>query len=52
MLAEIIKTLFFIRDLYNWEEKRQVAIQTFEKNRPNMMQVAVQGLEKDLKLES
>lgn len=38
------------RDLYNWEAKREVAIQTFNKNKMEYMHVAVQGLEKDLKL--
>ena len=41
---------FHFRDLYNWEEKREVAIQTFNKNKMEYMHVAVQGLEKDLKL--
>jgi len=38
------------RDLYNWEEKREVAIQTFNSNKDGYMHVAAQGLEKDLKL--
>lgn len=38
------------RDLFNWEETRQVALQTFEKNKNSMMHVAVQGLEIDMKL--
>ena len=42
--------LIYFRDLYNWEEKRQVALDTFEKNKVNMMTVAVKGLERDLKL--
>ena len=41
---------FVFRDLYNWEEKREVAIQTFNKNKLEYMHVAVQGLERDLKL--
>ena len=41
---------FAFRDLYNWEAKREVAIQTFNKNKMEYMHVAVQGLEKDLKL--
>ena len=38
------------RDLYNWEESREVALTTFNENKSSMMAVAVQGLEKDLKL--
>jgi len=38
------------RDLYAWEDTREVAIQTFLKNKDSMMHVAVQGLELDLKL--
>ena len=38
------------RDLYGWEEKRELAIQTFNSNKNGYMHVAVQGLEKDLKL--
>ena len=49
-------TEYFIRitcrDLYNWEEKREVAIQTFNTNKMEYMHVAAQGLEKDLKLRS
>lgn len=45
-----IVALSRFRDLYNWPEKRHVALDTFEKNKNSMMQVAVQGLEKDLKL--
>ncbi|XP_059089995.1 leukotriene A-4 hydrolase-like isoform X2 [Tigriopus californicus] len=38
------------RDLYAWEETRTTALKTFEANKPNMMKVAIQGLEHDLKL--
>jgi leukotriene-A4 hydrolase len=38
------------RDLYKWEESREAALEIFEKNRGSMMKVAIQGLEKDLKL--
>ena len=38
------------RDLYEWEETRETATQTFLKNKDSMMHVAVQGLEIDLKL--
>lgn len=38
------------RDLYAWEETRATALKTFEDNKPNMMKVAIQGLEHDLKL--
>ena len=38
------------RDMYAWEEARETALETFEKNRGSMMKVSVQGLEKDLKL--
>ena len=44
--------LFSPRDLYNWEGSRQTALDTFEKNKQFMMKVAVQGLEKDLKITS
>ena len=38
------------RDLYRWDESRPIALETFHKNKPNMMHVAIQGLEIDLKL--
>ncbi len=38
------------RDLFKWDEARDVALETFKKNRDSMMKVSVQGLEKDLKL--
>merc|ERR1712062_309941 len=38
------------RDMYGWTEKREIAIQTFINNKESYMHVAVQGLEKDLKL--
>jgi len=38
------------RDLYNNEDTRQIALETFEKNKPSMMHVAIQGLEIDLKI--
>lgn len=44
--------LLYCRDLYAWEEKRNVAIDTFLKNKPYMMHVAIHGLENDLKLKS
>ena len=37
------------RDLFNWEDTKKVALETFEKNKSCMMHVAVQGLENDLK---
>lgn len=40
----------FFRDLYNNEATRQVALDTFAKNKDSMMHVAAQGLEIDLKL--
>jgi len=40
------------RDLYTWEEVREKAIETFKKNRPNMMYVSAYTVAKDLKLES
>ena len=43
---------FYCRDLYAWEEKRNVAIDTFLKNKPYMMHVAIHGLENDLKLKA
>ena len=42
--------LFYSRDMYGWAEKRELAIQTFNNNKESYMHVAVQGLEKDLKL--
>ena len=36
------------RDLYNWPEQRQRAIDTFVKNRPTMMHVAADMVAKDL----
>jgi len=36
------------RDLYNWPEQRQRAIDTFVKNRPSMMHVAADMVAKDL----
>ena len=42
---------FSSRDLFNWEETKKVAIDTFEKNKSSMMHVAVQGLEIDMKLD-
>jgi len=36
------------RDLYDWEEKRQVGIDTYHKVKHTYMEVARQGLEKDL----
>ena len=41
---------FYLRDMYGWKEKREVAIQTFNSNKESYMHVAVQGLEKDLKI--
>jgi leukotriene-A4 hydrolase len=38
------------RDLYSWEDKRDIAIETFNANKNGYMHVAAQGLEKDLKL--
>ena len=38
------------RDLYNNEDTRKIALETFEKNKPSMMHVAIQGLEIDLKI--
>ncbi|QQP32378.1 Leukotriene A4 hydrolaselike [Caligus rogercresseyi] len=38
------------RDLYAWEETRDLALKTFQADRPNMMLVSIQGVEKDLKL--
>ena len=37
-------------DMYAWEEARETALETFEKNRGSMMKVAVKRLEKVLKL--
>ena len=42
--------LYDFRDLYNSEETRQVALNTFKKNKPSYMHVAVQGLEIDMKI--
>ena len=36
------------RDLYNWPEQRQRAIDTFVTNRPTMMHVAADMVAKDL----
>ena len=41
---------YFSRDLYNWEEARQTALDTFQKVKSSYMHVAVQGLEIDMKL--
>ena len=41
---------FNFRDLYNNEDTRKIALETFEKNKPSMMHVAIQGLEIDLKI--
>jgi leukotriene-A4 hydrolase len=38
------------RDLYGWNDVRSVAIETFRKNRPTMMQVAGNNVAKDLQL--
>ena len=38
------------RDLYEWEAKRQEAIEVFLGLKDQYMQVAAYGLEKDLKL--
>ena len=43
-------TFIHSRDLYNNEDTRQIALETFEKNKPSMMHVAIQGLEIDLKI--
>lgn len=40
----------YCRAMYAWENTRQLAIDTFRKNIPNMMHVAIQGLETDLKV--
>ena len=45
-----IKKILLFRDLYSWEDKRDIAIQTFNANKKGYMHVAAQGLEKDLKL--
>ncbi|KAH9511255.1 Leukotriene A-4 hydrolase [Dermatophagoides farinae] len=36
------------RSLYQWEKTRQLALDTFQKNRPNLMRVAIDAIEKDL----
>lgn len=36
--------------MYAWEKIRPLALETFKKNIPNMMHVAIQGLESDLKI--
>ena len=38
------------RDLYSWEEARSKAIATYERNKPNMMHVAIYTVAKDLHL--
>ena len=38
------------RDMYAWEEARETALETFEKNRGSMMKVSVKRIEKILKL--
>lgn len=38
------------RDLYEWEAKRQEAIEVFLRLKDQYMQVAAYGLEKDLRL--
>jgi len=40
------------RDLYDWEEMRQVGIDTYHKVKHTYMQVSRQGLEKDLHISS
>ena len=42
--------LYDFRDLYNSDETKQVALDTFKKNKPSYMDVAVRGLEIDMKL--
>ena len=45
-----IELFFYSRDLFNWEDTRTIALETFKKNKPSMMHVAIQGLEIDMKL--
>ena len=46
----VTQSFLFFRDLYNWEEARQTALDTFQKVKSSYMHVAVQGLEIDMKL--
>ena len=46
----MLKKALFYRALFNWEETKQIALDTFQKNKPSMMHVAIQGLEIDMKL--
>jgi len=50
VLANNLSPFFNFRAMYAWEKTRQLAIDTFKKNIPNMMHVAIQGIEADLKL--
>lgn len=50
--SSLTNEITFFSDLYNWEEYRETALETFKKNKNSMMKVAVQGLEKDLKITS
>ncbi|KAF7495920.1 Leukotriene A-4 hydrolase [Sarcoptes scabiei] len=36
------------RKLYRWEKTKQLALKTFEKNKPKMMRVAIDAIAKDL----
>lgn len=49
-LRKFYVTFIHFRDLYNNEDTRKIALETFEKNKPSMMHVAIQGLEIDLKI--
>ena len=46
----LLNFFFYSRDLFNWEDTRTIALETFKKNKPSMMHVAIQGLEIDMKL--
>ena len=41
---------FCYRELYKWEEQREKAIATFNRNKAFMMMVSVQAVATDLKL--
>ena len=40
------------RDLYGWEDKRQLAVDTYRENRNRYMDVARNRLEQDLHIDS
>ena len=47
----VYETLEYYRDLYNWEEVRDQAIEAFKCNKHRMMFVAAYTVAKDLHLE-